>query len=161
MNKVFPTSRVCAWWAFKVALHRTCVLLLVHEWLEHALQSLSGGGGGGDGGGQGWQEQPRVTALSLSCTGGLGVSICCLLCPWVLLNPALCFWLCHCSHGYRLYSQTYKLKNRMQQLYLEENSTRPVEVSRFFNAQYFQPCRIRWVNSCLSSGNFPNTHTRE
>lgn len=43
MNKVFPTSKVCAWWAFKVALHQTCVLLLVHEWLEHASQSVSGG----------------------------------------------------------------------------------------------------------------------
>lgn len=40
-----------------MAVHRTCVLLLLHEWLEH--ESLSGGveeGGGsaGGGGGGGW-----------------------------------------------------------------------------------------------------------
>lgn len=43
MNKVFCTSKVCTRWAFKVALHRTCVLLLVHEWFKHASQSVSGG----------------------------------------------------------------------------------------------------------------------
>lgn len=43
MNKVFCTSKVCTRWAFKVALHWTCVLLLVHEWFEHASQSVSGG----------------------------------------------------------------------------------------------------------------------
>lgn len=65
MNKVFPTSRVCAWWAFKVAVHRTCVLLLLHEWLEHASQSLSGGvgwlggWGGGGGAGRGSREWQR------------------------------------------------------------------------------------------------------
>lgn len=32
-----------------MAVHPTCVLLLLHEWLEHASQSLSGGGGGGQG----------------------------------------------------------------------------------------------------------------
>lgn len=43
MNKVFPTSTGSAWWAFKVALHSTCVLLLLHERLRHARQSVSGG----------------------------------------------------------------------------------------------------------------------
>lgn len=43
MNKVFPTSAGSAWWAFKVALHSTCVLLLLHERLRHARQSVSGG----------------------------------------------------------------------------------------------------------------------
>ena len=43
MNKVFCTSKVCTRWAFKVALHWTCVLLLVHEWVEHESQSVSGG----------------------------------------------------------------------------------------------------------------------
>lgn len=108
MNKVFPTSRVCAWWAFKVAVHRTCVLLLLHEWLEHASQSLSGGVGWLGGWGQGWRGQPRVTALSLSCTWGLQVCICHLLCLWVLLNPSLCFSSCHCPHGLWLHSHNAK-----------------------------------------------------
>lgn len=43
MNKVFCTSKVCTGWAFKVALHWARVLLLVHEWAEHELQSVSGG----------------------------------------------------------------------------------------------------------------------
>lgn len=36
MNKVFCTSKVRTRWAFKVALHWTCVLLLVHERAEHS-----------------------------------------------------------------------------------------------------------------------------
>lgn len=83
MNKVFPTSRVCAWWAFKVAEHPTCVLLLLHEWLEHASQSLSGGGVRGI---QEWQH---------SHFHALGVSICRLLCPLQsLLLPFLMLSAC-------------------------------------------------------------------
>lgn len=43
MNKVFCTRKVCTRWAFKVALHWTWVLLLVHEWAQHESQSVSGG----------------------------------------------------------------------------------------------------------------------
>lgn len=58
MNKVFCTSKVCTRWAFKVALHWTCVLLLVHEWAEHALQSVSGG--------KPWLGHPWVTGWNPS-----------------------------------------------------------------------------------------------
>lgn len=79
MNKVFPTSRVCAWWAFKVAVHRTCVLLLLHEWLEHASQSLSGGvgwlgGWGGEAGQAGAAESDSALTFMRSGPSGLYLS---------------------------------------------------------------------------------------
>lgn len=68
MNKVFCTSKVCTRWAFKVALHWACVLLLVHEWVEHELQSVSGGKPWL--GIHGWRDETRVSpsthALPLS-----------------------------------------------------------------------------------------------
>lgn len=68
MNKVFCTSKVCTRWAFKVALHWACVLLLVHEWAEHELQSVSGGKPWL--GIHGWRDETRVSpsthALPLS-----------------------------------------------------------------------------------------------
>lgn len=68
MNKVFCTSKVCTRWAFKVALHWACVLLLVHEWAEHESQSVSGGKPWL--GIHGWRDETRVSpsthALPLS-----------------------------------------------------------------------------------------------